>query len=68
MALDWIHVPCQKYLLMFHPLKLKLFLEVLWEMKGESKAQKKVMSIHVLDGMFLAGQDIRDLHLTERMR
>jgi cap1 methyltransferase len=37
-------------------------------LNGESKAQKKVMSIHVLDGMFLAGQDIRDLHLTERMR
>ena len=53
---------------MLHSPNIKIFVEVLWEMKGESKAQKKVMSIHVLDGMFLAGQDIRDLHLTERMR
>ena len=42
--------------------------EIIWEMKGESKAQKKVMSVHVIDGMFLAGEDIRPMHLNERNR
>jgi len=50
------------------PAETILYAEVLWEMKGESKAQKKVMSIHVIDAMFLAGEDVRSHHFNERNR
>ena len=37
-------------------------------MEGESKAQKKVMAVHVIDALFLAGEDVRNLHFMERHR
>ena len=37
-------------------------------MKGESKAQKKVMSVQVIDALFLGGEDVRSLHFMERHR
>jgi len=48
------------------PAETLLYVELVWELKGEGKAQKKVMAVHVIDGLFLAGEDIRQLHFMER--
>jgi len=50
------------------PAETLLFVELVWEMKGESKAQKKVMSVQVIDALFLGGEDVRSLHFMERHR
>jgi len=50
------------------PAETLLYVELVWEMKGEGKAQRKTMAVHVIDALFLAGEDIRSKHLTDRSR
>ncbi|KAJ8309113.1 hypothetical protein KUTeg_013987 [Tegillarca granosa] len=42
-------------------------IEFVQELKGEGSGQKRLMTLHVLDAMFLYGKDVRGLHFNERM-
>ena len=44
-----------------------LQVEFVQELRGEGKGQRRVMSVHVLDAVFLCGTDIRSMHFNERI-
>ncbi|XP_013416099.1 cap-specific mRNA (nucleoside-2'-O-)-methyltransferase 1 [Lingula anatina] len=41
--------------------------ELVQELKGEGKGQRKLMTFHVLDAMFICGDDIRQEHFNVRI-
>ncbi|XP_033122231.1 cap-specific mRNA (nucleoside-2'-O-)-methyltransferase 1-like [Anneissia japonica] len=41
--------------------------EVVQELKGEGSGQRRITAIHIIDCMWLAGQDVRQKHFTERI-
>ena len=43
-----------------------LYGEVVTEFRGEGKSQRKVKSVHIIDGFFLGGEDISRKHFMER--
>ncbi|KAG1683249.1 Cap-specific mRNA (nucleoside-2'-O-)-methyltransferase 1 [Nymphon striatum] len=43
-----------------------LYAEIVNELQGEGRAQKKVKALHILDALFLGGKDIRHLDFVER--
>merc|ERR1712107_289358 len=43
-----------------------LYGEVVTEYKGEGKSQRKVKSVHIIDGWYLGGEDISSKHFMER--
>ncbi|XP_077138110.1 cap-specific mRNA (nucleoside-2'-O-)-methyltransferase 1 [Ranitomeya variabilis] len=45
-----------------------LSVEVVHELKGEGKAQRKILAIHILDALFLNGMDVRSHHFTQRIQ
>ncbi|KAM4040522.1 LOW QUALITY PROTEIN: cap-specific mRNA (nucleoside-2'-O-)-methyltransferase 1 [Anomaloglossus baeobatrachus] len=45
-----------------------LSVEVVNELKGEGKAQRKISAIHILDVLFLNGMDVRSHHFTQRIQ
>ncbi|OCT79566.1 cap-specific mRNA (nucleoside-2'-O-)-methyltransferase 1-like isoform X1 [Xenopus laevis] len=45
-----------------------LSVEIVHELKGEGKAQRKISAIHVLDVLFLNGMDVRTHHFTQRIQ
>ena len=38
------------------------------ELRGEGKSQRRVTAIHVIDVLFLCGEDMRRLHFMERQK
>ncbi|XP_028647790.1 LOW QUALITY PROTEIN: cap-specific mRNA (nucleoside-2'-O-)-methyltransferase 1 [Erpetoichthys calabaricus] len=42
--------------------------EIIQELKGEGKAQRRICSIHILDALILNGTDIRDQHFNLRIQ
>jgi cap1 methyltransferase len=44
-----------------------LFVEQVYEMSGESRGQKKMMTIHVIDALFLGDMDVRHKELSDRL-
>ncbi|GAB0094021.1 Cap-specific mRNA (nucleoside-2'-O-)-methyltransferase 1 [Sergentomyia squamirostris] len=42
--------------------------EIVTELKGENRSQRSCYSLHIIDGLFLGGEDIRKLPLLERNR
>ncbi|XP_063429042.1 cap-specific mRNA (nucleoside-2'-O-)-methyltransferase 1-like [Mytilus trossulus] len=49
------------------PAKTLIEVEFVQELKGEGMGQKRLMTVHVLDALFLYGNDVRKLHFTDRM-
>lgn len=45
-----------------------LSVEIVHELKGEGKAQRKISAIHILDALFLNGMDIRPQHFNQRIQ
>ncbi|XP_027732043.1 cap-specific mRNA (nucleoside-2'-O-)-methyltransferase 1 isoform X1 [Vombatus ursinus] len=45
-----------------------LSVEIVHELKGEGKAQRKISAIHILDALVLNGQDIREQHFNQRIQ
>ncbi|XP_074092933.1 cap-specific mRNA (nucleoside-2'-O-)-methyltransferase 1 isoform X2 [Macrotis lagotis] len=45
-----------------------LLVEIVYELKGEGKAQRKISAIHILDALVLNGQDIREQHFNQRIQ
>ena len=43
-----------------------LYGEVVTEYRGEGKSQRKVKSVHIIDGWYLGGEDISSKHFMER--
>jgi len=43
-----------------------LYGEIVKEYRGEGKSQRRVVGVHVIDGLVLGGEDIRALHFMER--
>ncbi|XP_069092416.1 cap-specific mRNA (nucleoside-2'-O-)-methyltransferase 1 isoform X1 [Pleurodeles waltl] len=50
------------------PRETLLSVEIVNELKGEGKAQRKISAIHVLDALFLNGTDVRDSHFNLRIQ
>ena len=44
-----------------------LYGELVTEHRGENKAQRKLSTFHIIDGLVLNGKDIRHLHIVERL-
>ncbi|TRY88519.1 hypothetical protein DNTS_014072 [Danionella cerebrum] len=44
-----------------------LSVEIVQELKGEGKAQRRINAVHVLDALFLNGTDVRDQHFNQRI-
>lgn len=44
-----------------------VFAEIVQELRGEGKGQRKLNTLHIIDAVFLGGKDIRNLHYTERV-
>ncbi|KAJ8045693.1 Cap-specific mRNA (nucleoside-2'-O-)-methyltransferase 1 [Holothuria leucospilota] len=42
--------------------------EILEELRGEGAGQRKISAVHIMDAMVLGGEDVRNLHFTERMQ
>lgn len=40
--------------------------EIVLELRGELKAQRRVRSVHLIDGLVLNGFDVTNMHLVER--
>ncbi|XP_066961198.1 cap-specific mRNA (nucleoside-2'-O-)-methyltransferase 1 [Macrobrachium rosenbergii] len=40
--------------------------ELVTEHRGENKAQRKLTTFHIIDGLILNGRDIRNIHIVER--
>lgn len=49
------------------PAKTLLEVEFVQELKGEGAGQKRLMTVHALDALFLYGTDVRKIHYTDRM-
>uniref|UniRef100_A0A8D0HJH1 Cap-specific mRNA (nucleoside-2'-O-)-methyltransferase 1 n=1 Tax=Sphenodon punctatus TaxID=8508 RepID=A0A8D0HJH1_SPHPU len=45
-----------------------LSVEIVHELKGEGKAQRKISAIHILDVLVLNGHDVRDQHFNQRIQ
>ncbi|XP_063774937.1 cap-specific mRNA (nucleoside-2'-O-)-methyltransferase 1 [Pseudophryne corroboree] len=45
-----------------------LSVEIVYELKGEGKAQRKIGAIHILDVLFLNGMDVRPHHFNLRIQ
>lgn len=43
-----------------------VYAEIVTEHRGEHKAQRKLTTLHFIDGLILNGKDIRNLHIVER--
>lgn len=43
-----------------------LFGEIVHELRGEGKNMRKVVALHIIDGLFIGGEDIRNLDLKSR--
>ncbi|KAG8430548.1 hypothetical protein GDO86_020403 [Hymenochirus boettgeri] len=50
------------------PRETLLSVEIVYELKGEGKAQRKISAIHVLDALFLNGTDVRKYHFNQRIQ
>ncbi|KAL8619662.1 hypothetical protein ACOMHN_019717 [Nucella lapillus] len=48
------------------PTQSLLEVEFVTEFKGEGKGQRRMMTVHVMDALFLCGKDIRQKHFRER--
>ncbi|XP_038617216.1 cap-specific mRNA (nucleoside-2'-O-)-methyltransferase 1 [Tachyglossus aculeatus] len=44
-----------------------LSVEIVHELKGEGKAQRKISAIHILDVLVLNGNDVREQHFNQRI-
>ncbi|XP_053160728.1 cap-specific mRNA (nucleoside-2'-O-)-methyltransferase 1 isoform X2 [Hemicordylus capensis] len=45
-----------------------LSVEIVHELKGEGKAQRKISAIHILDALVLNGTDVREQHFNQRIQ
>ncbi|XP_043916302.1 cap-specific mRNA (nucleoside-2'-O-)-methyltransferase 1 [Protopterus annectens] len=45
-----------------------LSVEIVQELKGEGKAQRKIFAVHVLDALVLNGTDVREQHFNQRIQ
>uniref|UniRef100_A0A6J0T072 Cap-specific mRNA (nucleoside-2'-O-)-methyltransferase 1 n=1 Tax=Pogona vitticeps TaxID=103695 RepID=A0A6J0T072_9SAUR len=45
-----------------------LSVEIVHELKGEGKAQRKINAIHILDALVLNGTDVREQHFNQRIQ
>ncbi|XP_074845890.1 cap-specific mRNA (nucleoside-2'-O-)-methyltransferase 1 isoform X1 [Carettochelys insculpta] len=45
-----------------------LSVEIVHELKGEGKAQRKIKAIHILDVLVLNGSDVREQHFNQRIQ
>uniref|UniRef100_A0A8C5L309 Cap-specific mRNA (nucleoside-2'-O-)-methyltransferase 1 n=1 Tax=Jaculus jaculus TaxID=51337 RepID=A0A8C5L309_JACJA len=45
-----------------------LSVEIVHELKGEGKAQRKISAIHILDVLILNGSDVREQHFNQRIQ
>ncbi|XP_036269454.1 cap-specific mRNA (nucleoside-2'-O-)-methyltransferase 1 isoform X3 [Pipistrellus kuhlii] len=45
-----------------------LSVEIVHELKGEGKAQRKISAIHILDVLVLNGSDVREQHFNQRIQ
>lgn len=45
-----------------------LSVEIVQELKGEGKAQRRINAVHVMDALVLNGTDIRDQHFNQRIQ
>ncbi|XP_066558976.1 cap-specific mRNA (nucleoside-2'-O-)-methyltransferase 1 isoform X2 [Amia ocellicauda] len=50
------------------PRETLLSVEIVQELKGEGKAQRRINAIHVLDALVLNGTDVRDQHFNQRIQ
>uniref|UniRef100_H3ADY8 Cap-specific mRNA (nucleoside-2'-O-)-methyltransferase 1 n=1 Tax=Latimeria chalumnae TaxID=7897 RepID=H3ADY8_LATCH len=50
------------------PRETLLSVELVQELKGEGRAQRKIFSIHILDALVLNGTDIREQHFNQRIQ
>lgn len=50
------------------PRETLLSVEIVQELKGEGKAQRRINAVHVLDALVLNGTDIRDQHFNQRIQ
>ncbi|XP_072911899.1 cap-specific mRNA (nucleoside-2'-O-)-methyltransferase 1 [Hemitrygon akajei] len=50
------------------PRETVLLVEIIQELKGEGKAQRRTSSIHILDALILNGTDIREQHFNQRIQ
>jgi cap1 methyltransferase len=41
---------------------------VVTELRGEGKSQRRVTAVHVIDVLYLGGEDLRRLHFMERQK
>lgn len=41
--------------------------EIIQELRGEGKGQRKAIAVHIVDAVILGGKDVRNLHYHERM-
>lgn len=44
-----------------------LSVEIVQELKGEGKAQRRINAVHVMDALILNGTDVRDKHFNQRI-
>nr|XP_061806411.1 cap-specific mRNA (nucleoside-2'-O-)-methyltransferase 1-like [Nerophis lumbriciformis] len=44
-----------------------LSVEIVQELKGEGKAQRRINAVHVMDALILNGTDVRDQHFNKRI-
>ncbi len=42
--------------------------KVVTELRGEGKSQRRVTAVHVIDVLYLGGEDLRRLHFMERQK
>ncbi|XP_068609863.1 cap-specific mRNA (nucleoside-2'-O-)-methyltransferase 1 [Brachionichthys hirsutus] len=45
-----------------------LSVEIIQELKGEGKAQRRINAVHVMDALVLNGTDVRDKHFNQRIQ
>lgn len=45
-----------------------LSVEIIQELKGEGKAQRRINAVHVMDALILNGTDVRDQHFNQRIQ
>uniref|UniRef100_A0A8C1H4W8 Cap-specific mRNA (nucleoside-2'-O-)-methyltransferase 1 n=1 Tax=Cyprinus carpio carpio TaxID=630221 RepID=A0A8C1H4W8_CYPCA len=48
------------------PRETLLSAEIVQELKGEGKAQRRINAVHILDALVLNGTDVRDQHFNQR--
>lgn len=50
------------------PVDTLLYGELIPELRGEGKAQRKIMALHIIDALFIGGRDVKNLHYEQRMQ